>query len=398
MSPSRSAALAILTLLIAATSSAQRPSSSSWREDVKKHTLFVLKTGETVEGRSLGERRGELRLSTPLGRRRVDTSDVVAKISPEKLVVEFERRLQELSETSPIDAYERLARWCKSRGLYSGFALVADALLERDPGNEALWKLTKRLAPSFEYTKNHHEKGSGRWARAEVDALYAAAKRVGFGRAAMICTQLEALDGSLQLQSAVRHIKRGSTAQRWIAARMLGQQSAVRRVKPLYLRALSDARWQVRWEAVEALKRSSTGGSLIGPFAAALAKSSDTRVKVFAAEAIGQVGDRAGVGALMTALLGPGNPRPPRNHIIATTQEAYVRDFDVEIAQAAVIADPVVDVVQSGVVLDVAVVAITAQRQVYARNLRKLTGQGFGPDPKAWYGWWKQEQKQRKQH
>ncbi len=42
-----------------------------------------------------------------------------------------------------------------------------------------------------------------------------------------------------------------------------------------------------------------------------------------------------------------------RGHVAIINQTAYIRDFDVEVAQAAFIADPKVDVIQDGVVLDV---------------------------------------------
>ncbi len=42
-----------------------------------------------------------------------------------------------------------------------------------------------------------------------------------------------------------------------------------------------------------------------------------------------------------------------RGHVAIINQTAYVRDFDVEVAQAAFIADPKIDVIQDGVVLDV---------------------------------------------
>ncbi|MCA9317826.1 MAG: hypothetical protein KDB73_20240, partial [Planctomycetes bacterium] len=42
-----------------------------------------------------------------------------------------------------------------------------------------------------------------------------------------------------------------------------------------------------------------------------------------------------------------------RANLQVTRELAYVKDFDVEIAQASVIADPVVDIVKEGVVLDV---------------------------------------------
>lgn len=42
-----------------------------------------------------------------------------------------------------------------------------------------------------------------------------------------------------------------------------------------------------------------------------------------------------------------------RGHVAIINQTAYVRDFDVEVAQAAFIADPRIDVIQDGIVLDV---------------------------------------------
>lgn len=42
-----------------------------------------------------------------------------------------------------------------------------------------------------------------------------------------------------------------------------------------------------------------------------------------------------------------------RGHVAVINQTAYVRDFDVEVAQASFVADPKVDVIQDGIVLDV---------------------------------------------
>ena len=47
-----------------------------------------------------------------------------------------------------------------------------------------------------------------------------------------------------------------------------------------------------------------------------------------------------------------------RGHVAVINQTAYVRDFDVEVAQAAFIADPKVDVIQDGIVLDVSPVIL----------------------------------------
>ncbi len=58
-----------------------------------------------------------------------------------------------------------------------------------------------------------------------------------------------------------------------------------------------------------------------------------------------------------------------RANIAVLNQVAYVKDFDVEIAQAASIADPIIDVVQDGVVLDVRPV-VSADRRSVLMELR----------------------------
>ncbi|MCC6406035.1 MAG: hypothetical protein IT453_02635 [Planctomycetes bacterium] len=58
-----------------------------------------------------------------------------------------------------------------------------------------------------------------------------------------------------------------------------------------------------------------------------------------------------------------------RANLAVLNQVAYVKDFDVEIAQAASIADPIVDVIQDGVVLDVRPV-VSADRRFIMMELR----------------------------
>jgi type II secretory pathway component GspD/PulD (secretin) len=58
-----------------------------------------------------------------------------------------------------------------------------------------------------------------------------------------------------------------------------------------------------------------------------------------------------------------------RANIAVLNQVAYVKDFDVEIAQGASIADPIIDVVQDGVVLDVRPV-VSADRRFILMELR----------------------------
>lgn len=63
-----------------------------------------------------------------------------------------------------------------------------------------------------------------------------------------------------------------------------------------------------------------------------------------------------------------------RGNLTVLNQVAYVKDFDVEIAQAASIADPIVDVVQDGVILDVHPV-VSADRRFITLELRPTIAQ-----------------------
>lgn len=69
-----------------------------------------------------------------------------------------------------------------------------------------------------------------------------------------------------------------------------------------------------------------------------------------------------------------------RGHVAVINQTAYVRDFDVEVAQAAFIADPRVDVIQDGVVLDVQPI-ISHDRKYITLNLNPTVAELTRPIP-----------------
>jgi len=69
-----------------------------------------------------------------------------------------------------------------------------------------------------------------------------------------------------------------------------------------------------------------------------------------------------------------------RGHVAVINQTAYIRDFDVEVAQAAFIADPKVDVIQDGIVLDVQPV-IMNDRKYIVLNLNPTVAELQRPIP-----------------
>jgi hypothetical protein len=79
-----------------------------------------------------------------------------------------------------------------------------------------------------------------------------------------------------------------------------------------------------------------------------------------------------------------------RAHVAFMNQQAYIRDFDVEVAQAAFIADPKVDVLQSGVVLDVTNHGVYEEIVIvraWQKALKDLTKSDPGPNPRLWSTW-----------
>ncbi len=136
------------------------------------------------------------------------------------------------------------------------------------------------------------------------------------------------------------------------------------------------------------------------PFAQALFDSRQD-VRLRAAKALGAIGDIRGIEHLVRRYAISGGGSGARSNFNSTTSQAYVKDFDVEVAQAAVIADPIIGVARSGAVLDAKVVGIygtmtTIEKRVIAESLEDLSGRSFGPQPRAWIDWWKAEQAAKK--
>jgi type II secretory pathway component GspD/PulD (secretin) len=69
-----------------------------------------------------------------------------------------------------------------------------------------------------------------------------------------------------------------------------------------------------------------------------------------------------------------------RGHVAIINQTAYVRDFEVEVAQAAFIADPKIDVIQDGIVLDVKP-TVSHDRRKITLNMQPTVAELVRPIP-----------------
>lgn len=122
----------------------------------------------------------------------------------------------------------------------------------------------------------------------------------------------------------------------------------------------------------------------------------NAEVRVRTGEAFANLGDAAAIKPLVMA--GPnamkavaGGDSGVRGNISIVQQQAYIRDFDVEVASASFIADPKIAVLQSGVVLDVTVMNVEIERVrivgTWRSALRRLAGSDPGANPRDWATW-----------
>ncbi|HVS11760.1 MAG TPA: HEAT repeat domain-containing protein, partial [Planctomycetota bacterium] len=189
-----------------------------------------------------------------------------------------------------------------------------------------------------------------------------------------------------------------STRLRSLAALGLRRLFPGREVKRLVVRAVLDGSDSGRLEASLAL-RASGEPAVILPVVRAL-ESTNVRVRVNSAEALGNMGFEAAVPALITRLASLSNAPAPagtgvggRGYIFVGSQVAYVQDFDVEVAQFQAAADPQVNVLTEGSVLDVRAIGVTIESVAFESRrvrgaLQRLTGANPGNSSKSWLDWW----------
>lgn len=166
-------------------------------------------------------------------------------------------------------------------------------------------------------------------------------------------------------------------------------------------RALCDLEVSVREKATLAFKpdRVQEANAAFLPFL----NHNKPSARIHAAEALGNLGEPSAIPfllaswkAAMPAAAAASDSGGPRTYASFGTQQAYVRDFDVQIATAATIAKPVIGILQSGSVIDVRIlgvseeIAMSLERRALHGALVQIAGRDFGNDPKLWQDWWSQ--------
>lgn len=212
------------------------------------------------------------------------------------------------------------------------------------------------------------------------------------GRAAAIATLLAREPNADQdLREEAR--RSGSERQRIAALAALQRRELAGNDRFVLRTAILDGSSRVRTAAAR-IAREHAPAAAVAYLAPGLMHGS-SKIRIRTAEAFAELGHRDAIDLLVLA--GPNAGRAlaaadsgVRAHVAFLQQQAYIRDYDVEVAQAAFIADPKVDVLQSGTVLDVTVQGVVVERTIvraWQKALKDLTGSDPGPDPRRWSLW-----------
>ena len=350
-------------------------------------------------------------------------SGIEARI-PRDEVLEIERAAtpeQELAArqaalaADDLRGHLALVEWCERRGLRSKARGLREAILERWPDeprtrrelgfvrHEGRW-ITRHeymrslaLVPSEDGTswitpQDAEARAALEEARARAPELRRLVRRAAdpaASDAAAVRSELAAVDDLAAVPVLVEALASETLTTRLLAAQELGRRRSQPAARALARSAVEDTRQAGREAALVALEAIAPPG-VEGYFLRALTRENPFQ-RVHAIEAMGRFPDRDAVPALIVHLR-ESTGGFGRVHVSIETQRAYIEDFELVSGgtglTAAEVADPKVGTLTEGVQLDTKV--IQWERRTTLTVLRRLTGQGFGPDPDQWELWWRE--------
>jgi hypothetical protein len=339
--------------------------------------------------RSVGD---EVRIRTRSGETVTVTAAEVLRIRSDDELREELRQLASGRSGAPHAEVE-LARLAWRYGLAAEAWAHADACLAAAPDAAIRDRLDRLLADLGEDLVPAHRLRAD--AETKVRALLA---KLRTGSTPAQAAAVEALLARAQDEGVDEQLRRRARSSSTALQRQTALRTLLRRDPAhesfVWRSAVVDGDPEVRLAAMGMAKDAGRSEAAVDYLSAGLVQP-DGRIRIRTAEAFAALGDRAAIQPLVaagplagTASLSPGATRA---HVAFINQQAYVRDFDVEVAMSSFIGDPKIGVVQSGVVLDVTVAAVTRMRTqivgAYRRALVTLAGEDPGPDPDAWLGW-----------
>jgi hypothetical protein len=350
-----------------------------------------LRDGRVYFG-TVAERGAEIMITTRDGVVRVSKADVLGTRDAATL----EKELSDLSARAAKGAFAHveLARVAREWGLTESMWAHADAALTaHEPAiDAALRAFLGECEPELR---------AGRARKTAVaervqDLLWRVHREASPAR---ILAITEVLAREPEADKALRRKAREATLeqQRIVALEALARRADQSNDPFVWRTALVDPARGLRERAALLARTGQRPATAVAYLSGGL-ESGDSEVRIRAAEAFAKIGDPSAIEPLVAAgpmavvdVAGGGGQFTPRAHCAFVTQESFVQDFDVEVAQGAVIANPKINVLQYGSVLDVAVHAVQLYRievvVAYRKALRELAGSDPGADPTKWREW-----------
>ncbi|MCI0339805.1 MAG: HEAT repeat domain-containing protein [Planctomycetales bacterium] len=361
-----------------------------------------LRDGTTLTGR-VEEDGDALRVVTRAGTVRVPRAEVLgieAEPSPEALRAESAGRAGAIAGRSANDAaaWAEHGDWCLARGLAAEAKAAYEAAVGADPdcaaAREALGYVRWKDSWVPEATAMR-EKGfvewRGRWVLpAEREYLERREARASGPTALPSAEALRALGATERLKSLVSALAGGKPEDRAAAARELGRVRDLAALRSLARAAVTDEDASVRAAALSALHALEYKETPLYLSSALRSRVPETAIRAARAHGSFQGNPLAARGLAEFYVEGWG--AGPRVNLKSVNQLAYIRDFDVEVAQAATIGDPIVGRIEEGVIHDYKMlggyrVVDTGVAAAVEEAFEGVTGQRLGKEKKAWAGW-----------
>jgi HEAT repeat protein len=359
--------------------------------------VVELKDGTRLVGEVVADK-GDVTLRTSVGTMTLPAANVARETKRAELLTTHRSLVASAGDRA--HAWLTISIWSVEHGLYREAFDAADRAGEIAPSDPAVASLHERLARDAvleECAPIEAPNGEARTRLLEVVGGKSPSRSV-FARSALGLIAAEELEPWLmeKLKASRPESRRG-------AALVLGGVKSDRALAALIRASLLDENGDVRAAAREGTL-ASHHDDLANPYLKAV-ETGDPRMRERAYPMLEALRDPRAVPVLIDVLKprpapvadapaagGSSGFNPPHNHIFIGEQRAYVRDFDVQIAQGAVIAKPIVGILQSGSALDVAVGGVVVvsytERMEVVSVLRRLSGQNLGNDPLAWEAWW----------
>ncbi len=342
--------------------------------------VVTTKEGLVLEGAVTREKDGGVTVATATGAVRLAAGEVASVVAGEGPRAAAEKARAALAKDDATGHF-RMALSCEAQGLPDLAREEYAAVLALEPDHPAA-----RRALGYEkvgdrwmtVTDARRRKGlvlyQGRWLLApEVDLLARGKKQVVVKDPPLVQAMMTAATKPALRPAAEARITRANAVDRVEAARALlvhkdptvrrwacheleklGDESALRTLVAVSCR---DPHPAVRDAAVRA---AATFGNddLAIPLVRALG-SEHLGIVANAGRALGVLGDVRAVGYVIKRIVSHGSS--PGAWFADETQQAYIRDFDVEVAQTSFIADPIIGTIQEGAVSDVKVLDATME-------------------------------------